>query len=181
MIEAWFITTKQHCTQKKTFHYTNEISGFKVRQTKWLFASLAWVVEGAVGGVPSRVIKVIDLGLFNTFMTPNQSPRGRPQNREVLPCLVMFPYMLPQSILQIANLDPCGISFVSEYHKQITWLTYSHCDLFFLAVLFILSFSLPLLRKWIFLRTVMCPSWTERTGRLQVSVSGYAEAEIKTV
>ena len=36
-------------TQKKTFHYTNEISGFKVRQTKWLFASLAWVVEGAWG------------------------------------------------------------------------------------------------------------------------------------
>ena len=89
--------------------------------------------------------------------------------------------MLLESILQIANLDPCGISFVSECHKQITWLSYFHCDLFFLAVLFILSFSLPLLRKWIFLRAVVCPSRTERTRRLQVGVSDYAEAEIKTV
>lgn len=96
---------------KTTLHTKKNVS---------LYKRLAWVVEGAVGGVPSRVIKVIDLGLFNTFMTPNQSPRGRPQNREVLPCLVMFPYMLPQSILQIANLDPCGISCVSECHKQIT-------------------------------------------------------------
>jgi len=48
-----------------------------------------WKLLGG-GGVSSRVIKFIDLGLFNTFMTPNQSPRGRPQNQEVLPCLVMF-------------------------------------------------------------------------------------------
>ena len=44
--------------------------------------------RGWVGGGPGRVIKLSDLGLFNTFMTPNWSPRRRPQYP--VPCLVMF-------------------------------------------------------------------------------------------
>ena len=59
------------------------------KQNDYLLVQPEWW-RGRGAGVPSRVLKFIDLGLFNTFMTPNQSPRGRPQNREVLPCLVMF-------------------------------------------------------------------------------------------
>lgn len=73
--------------------------------------------RGWVGGV----IKFSDLGLFNTFMTPNWSPRRRPQYR--VPCLVengTNSIHASAINLQIANVDPFGISFVCEFHNQIT-------------------------------------------------------------
>ena len=92
-------------TKKKRFTIQTKYTVSKSdKQNDYLLVQPGWW-RGRGAGVPSRVLKFIDLGLFITFMTPNQSPRGRPQNREVLPCLVMFSWKWYKSHTCFCNLS----------------------------------------------------------------------------